>query len=192
MTRPTEGKITSGFNEPRPMSDPGKHIHGAIDIGDPVGTPIKAPESGSAFCYVGVRQDDGEYWPKMPMLHDKLFHWCNYFYDMFGGVIVLMAHNGDPREITRTHIITHCYGNQIFNKSIFKDYPAPAPWVEQAQDWRFPVHGIFTDKIMVSEGDIIGFVGNAGYSTGPHIHHEIHHGYKYEKHADRVNPEEIF
>lgn len=192
MTRPTPGKITSCFHDPRPLSDPGKHVHGAIDIADPIGTPIKAPESGSAFCYIGVRSDGCEYWPEIPMIHGKLFPWCNYFYDMYGGIIILLVFDDIELKIIRTHVIAHSYGNQIFNQSIFRMVPARNPWIEQTEDRRFPVHGVFTDKLMVSEGDVIGFVGNAGYSTGAHVHWEIHHGYKYEKHKNRINPEEIF
>ena len=62
-------------------------------------------------------------------------------------------------------------------------------WTEQKADDRFPIIGVHTEKIIVKEGDSIGFVGNAGYSTGPHIHWEIHHGYKWQKHNDRLNPE---
>ena len=190
MTVPIKGAITAGFYDPRPLSDPGKHIHGAIDIKNIIGEIIKAPESGTCFAYVAIRPKSGRYWPQMPMIHRKPFHWCNYFYDMYGGIIVLMAHDGNPREITRTHIITHSYGNQIFNKSVFSDFPKH--WIEQKKDNRFPIHATYTDKIVVAEGDPIGFVGNAGYSTGPHIHWETHHGYKWEKHNDRYNPEKFY
>ena len=188
MTGPTPGKITSGFIEPRPLSNPGKHKHGAIDIRAFTGSIIKAPESGTVFAYIGIRYQEATYWPKMPMIHGKPFHWCNYFYDMYGGILVLQAHDGNPRMVTRTHIMAHCYGNQIFNDSILADFPQH--WIEEKEDKRFPIHGHYSDPIVICEGDPIGFVGNAGYSTGSHLHWEIHHGYKWEKHEDRVNPED--
>ena len=33
-------KITAGFHEPRPMSNPGEHPHGAIDIATKIGSAI--------------------------------------------------------------------------------------------------------------------------------------------------------
>ena len=189
MIKPVEGRISAGFYEPRPLSNPGEHIHGAVDIAAAVGSIIRAPESGTVFAYIGIRQKEVIYWPAMPTIHDKPFHWCNYFYDMYGGILVLQAHNCNPRITTRTHIMTHCYGNQIFNLSILGDFPQH--WIEENEDKRFPIHGHYSDSIVIKEGDPIGFVGNAGYSTGSHMHHEIHHGYKWEKHEDRINPEDF-
>ena len=187
MIKPVEGKITADFNEPRPLSNPGEHKHGAVDIVAPVRTIIKAPESGKVFCYVGIRPRSGMVWPRMFTVHGKAFPYLNYFYDMYGGIIVLQVYDDDSKNIIRTHVITHTYGNQIFNKSIFKDFEKI--WVEQAKDNRFPIHGTYTSLLVVKEGDSIGFVGNAGYSTGSHIHWEIHTGYKWNKHTDRINPE---
>ena len=41
---------------------------------------------------------------------------------------------------------------------------------------------------MLKPGDLIGYVGNAGYSTGPHVHWEIHHGWQIDYYGNRVNP----
>lgn len=187
MTRPIEGRITAGFNDPRPLSNPGKHKHGAIDIENDTRTIIKAPESGKVFCYVGIRPRSNMVWPRAFTVHGKVFPYNNYFYDMYGGIIVLQVFDNTGLNIIRTHVMAHSYGNQIFNKSIFKSFEKY--WIEQAENNRFPIHGTYTGMITVAEGDLIGFVGNAGYSTGSHIHWEIHHGYKWEKHSHRINPE---
>ena len=190
MIKPVNGTITSRFDEPRPLSNPGKHIHGAIDIAARTGEIIRAPEAGDVFCYVAIRQTKKQIWPELIALHNRSFPFLNYFYDVFGGIIVLQAHDKNIRAVKRTHIIAHCYGNQIFEKSIFKEYQKH--WIEESKNKRFPIHAIYTDNIIVEAGDLIGFVGNAGYSTGPHIHHEIHHGYKWERWEDRIDPEKYY
>jgi len=190
MTKPVEGRLTAGFNDPRPLSNPGDHIHGAVDIAAPIRTIIKAPESGKVFCYVGIRPKEGMVWPRAFTLHKKVFPYNNYFYDMYGGIIVLQVFDNTGLNIIRTHVMAHTYGNQIFNKSAFKRFDKM--WIEQAEDSRFPIHGTYTQVLIAAEGDPIGFVGNAGYSTGSHLHIECHHGYKWEKHEDRINLEELW
>ena len=190
MIKPIEGRLSAGFHDPRPISDPGKHIHGAIDIAAPVGVIIKAPESGKAFCYVGIRPKPGMVWPRAFEVFGKVFPYNNYFYDMYGGIIVLQVFDDTGLNIIRTHVMAHTYGNQIFGKSIFKSFEKY--WIEQAEDTRFPIHGTYTGMIVVAEGDPIGFVGNAGYSTGSHLHWEAHHGYKWNKYEDRINLEYLY
>jgi len=34
----------------------------------------------------------------------------------------------------------------------------------------------------VQQGDVIGFIGNTGLSTGPHVHYEVHIG------SDTIDP----
>ena len=45
-------------------------------------------------------------------------------------------------------------------------------------------------NIEVKAGDKMGYVGNSGWSTGPHLHWEIHPGDRKYGHGERLNPED--
>jgi hypothetical protein len=179
---PVKGNITTDFIERRPLSKPLEerdHIHGAIDIRADINTEILAPEGGTMFAWCAFRTKPGDVWPQMPVINDKPMPFCNYFYDTFGGVIVIWSG-------ARTHVITHSYGNQIFNKKMFQSNR----YYEEKADARFPLHAFYTDLCEVNEGAHIGYVGNAGFSSGPHVHYEIHKGHTWNRWEDRINPEE--
>lgn len=175
-----EVRITSPFTEPRPLGGPFTHIHGAIDIGAPVNTKIYAPEKGELFFYAGFR-DVGDM-RVTKTLPKYTFPFQYYNYDVYGGVIALFAESG------LIHIMTHSYINQLFNRSPIEIKLFVA---EEPAENTHPHHSIFSQPVLVKEGDHIGFVGNAGWSTGPHIHYEIHSG-SWKPHADRMNPERLF
>lgn len=178
--RPCPGPITTDFHEPRPVSDPGKHIHGAIDIGAPVGEPIRAPEAGVYMYWVAIRHKDGEYWPHEVIINDMKFYWSNYFYDMYGGLILVLSGDGK-----RVHIIAHSYVNQLFNKN----GKLQVRTYEEKIDKRFPLLAVYSKAEVCREGEKLGYVGNAGYSTGSHIHWEIHNGWSWDVWDKRINPE---
>jgi murein DD-endopeptidase MepM/ murein hydrolase activator NlpD len=159
------------------MSNPGLHPHGAIDIATDIGSKIIAPEKGALFLYWSQRIGDGIYWPDDG---SNPFPWRNYFYDMFGGVIVLKGESG------RSHLFAHIYINQLYNK---KNHSWTA--IEESADKRFPLTAMLAGGIIVEEGELIGWTGDAGFSTGPHCHYEIHKGFSWERWESREDPEKI-
>lgn len=190
MIKPVKnGTITADFDQRRPLSVPEEdrsYNHDATDFGlIPRGTDIYAPESGTMFCWTAYRKEGDERWPELPVVHGKPFTFANYFYDIYGGIIVLQVHL--DHNVIRTHIIAHTYANQIYNHLFKGEY---SPTIEEKKDNRFAIHGQYTKKIEVKAGDKIGEVGNAGYSTGPHIHWEIHPGNRRYNHGERLNPED--
>lgn len=184
------GVITTPFEEMRPLSVSLKkrnHIHGALDIAPVKDTSIYAPISGYVFGYMAVRfpHPFKQMWPEMPIIHDDQFSFRNYFYDMYGGVLVLQEID-DYENIINTHLLCHCWGNQIFNRIPLSS--VDIHYVEEKAKKRFPIHAFYTDRYKFNRGDKIGSVGDAGYSTGKHLHWEIHPGKSWVTYADRINP----
>lgn len=187
MIKPVDGPITAPFDQMRPLSRPVEertHVHGAIDIAAPIGAMIKAPEAGLVACAAIMRRDElvrSAKIPSFPLPFDIIAH--HYFLDIYGGLIILHAEKSG-----RTHVITHSYRRQMF----YRWAPiagVPVSVAESPEDERFPSCMVeYTDPIQVEAGETIGFVGNAGWSTGPHIHWEIHPGNRWTPHAARVDP----
>jgi murein DD-endopeptidase MepM/ murein hydrolase activator NlpD len=173
---PVAGKITATFGQPRPLEGPKTHIHGAIDIACPVGTAIFAPEDGVLFYGAVWRTGNKTDW-----ICRENYPWQNYFYDIFGGLIILKTFSG------RVHLFAHSYFNQLYNRGFVPDYQ----WIyiEQPEDERYPVHGMITNiGTPKKKGEHIGDVGNAGYSTGAHVHWEIHNAWEVTPYAERLDP----
>lgn len=186
MRAPITGSFrwTASFEEKRPLSAPlnkRDHIHGAEDLAPDGKQDIIAPEDGTVYFLSVIRNDltrsmnevqKGD-WP-----FD--FKGRSYFYDLYGGVIILIS-----SDRKRTHIMTHCYRNQLFNKTNSTIYVEESP-----KDERFPicVEHTFKSPRDVKEGENLCGVGNAGYSTGPHIHWEIHNGVEWNNFNDRIKP----
>lgn len=186
ILRPVDGPTTSRFDDPRPLSNPGQHPHGALDIAAQVGAPINAPEAGDYFFLALCRRDrnvtaDRVPWSQLQLGFDFQQHY--YFYDIYGGIIILLADSG------RAHILAHSYRNQIFNK-IASPQRETIITIESSADERFPaIVGEVTTPMRADPGDCIGYVGNAGYSTGAHVHWEVHPEYVWHRHRNRVDPE---
>lgn len=187
-----DGNITQTFNEK--SAHDSSHIHGAIDIGASIKTPILAPEDGNIFGWLAIRYKEGMFWPELPKVNNyNEYSFCNYFYDMYGGVTVLESSDSE-----RTHLFCHSYGNQIFNiafgeeniENVYPDGLQPTvKFVEQKKDSRWPILGIYTTKVKVKQGDVIGYIGHAGFNLGSHLHWEIHPGLNSCKPYDlRIDP----
>jgi hypothetical protein len=172
------GRISGRFNDPS-KSDP-KRIHGALDVAPVHSRDLVAPEDGIAFGWIARRTPNGpQYWPGRPDVHGETFPFANYFYDMFGGVVIVRT------AVGRTHVLTHSFGRQLTQHSIFEHWG----WAEEAAKERFPIFGIFSEQVPVAEGDVITRVGDAGFSTGAHVHWETHPSYAWAEHKQRIDTE---
>lgn len=176
------GVITANFFDPRPLSSPGQHIHGALDIagGDRL---VRSPVKGIARGYFINR---GAGW--LVADKDEIINlpFRDYYADIYGGIIVIMESGTG-----RMHIMAHFWPTNILNGN--KEQTQPfyfGRYVESSRMDRNPAFMIMTDQIEVKQGDILGPIGSAGFSTGAHIHWEVHHGWKIDDYKDRINPRE--
>jgi hypothetical protein len=115
------------------------------------------------------------YWPDNPA--ELLYAFRNYFYDTFGGLIILYGASGV------THVFAHIdaleIGRMCMGFSIVED----------------DIGLFFTNwknLYLAKAGATIGLSGNSGYSTGPHIHYELHYARKWIPHADRLDPKDLY
>jgi hypothetical protein len=185
-------KITTGFDEMRPLSVPEEqrdHPHGAWDIAAPTGTPIVAPEPGRLYYFVAIRASLDRKLGELDFNSHSPFEFRghHYFYDTYGVLIILIARN------ERTHIFAHSWLNQVYNRPPTGD-PLRWTYVESPKVERWPVMcwHTFEDRNRVIEGEKIGAIGSAGYSTGPHAHYEIHPTSVWTEHENRIRPETLY
>jgi hypothetical protein len=185
------GRITTPFDEMRPLSVPPaqrNHIHGALDLAGGDGI-IRAPAKGTAQGAVIFRSPGGAWGAKGLEEKSEIleFPWREYWYDIYGGIIVLYEPNG------RMHILCHVWAAQLLNH---QPHPAQFPfrfayYIEERETTRHPCHMMLTEATEIKEGQPLARVGNAGQSTGTHLHWEIHHTSKrIDDYAGRINPEE--
>ena len=171
-------KISAGFTEPRPLHKKPMHIHGAVDLAVPEKTAIYAPEPGLVYYHYNFRcakVTRNIYWSD-----GTWYAFSNYFYDVFGGLVIL-----EGKQLT--HVFAHIdYGtlNKMMNQHI------------TTREWHVDGDTIailnLDDPQPAMERDVIGYSGNAGFSTGPHIHWEIHRKRKWDKWERRINPKTLF
>lgn len=174
---------TGSFDQPRPLTAEKKtHIHGAEDLASGPGAKILAPEAGRLYCFCAIRPDTKRSLGELASVGWAFdFLGRPYFYDVYGGVLIIVSKDG-----SRTHLLTHSYRNQIFNEVGIRPIVQESP-----KDERFPIcaeHTFHNGGREVREGQEICGVGNAGFSTGHHIHWEIHHGQQWTEYHLRPRP----
>jgi len=181
MTFPVDApwRLSAGFDELRPLANP-RRPHGAVDLAVPIGTAIRAPEPGICYWHLQIRHGEGAhdlYWPD-----GVWFAFSNYFYEVFGGLVIF-----EGWKSKLTHVFAHLAGRDIVR--MLNMHKAEISYDEDRISYLFSNlrRGVATE-----EGTIIGYSGNAGQSTGPHIHYEIHNRRHYTAHADRQRPEGLW
>lgn len=176
------GTITASFYQPRPFKDP-THIHGALDISYGTGPfpdhRAVAPCTGTLVAYQFLRAPGSTWDPaeKASILHQPPRH---YFYDTYGGLITIEEPNG------RYHILTHFWAAALHDR--FKMRYVESSYVPKTLSPSFPCVAFISDPVKIREGDPLVLIGSAGYSTGSHIHWEIHPTRKLVPYADRIDP----
>ncbi len=151
--------ITDDFNTPR-----GAGPHRAWDIAHTRGATIHAPQRGRVLLWYMVRAGD---------VPSAAFDWPSgqanplswYFADRYGACVILLTDD-------YWWLFAHCSVVQLFRSGFFKDVEmdyAKIAYPEGAVE----VYANLRDMFVVNEGEMIGFIGNSGYSTGPHTHMEI-------------------
>ena len=187
------GVITTPFNEMRPLTVPPAqrwHVHGALDIarGDGV---VVSPVDGEAQAWAIFRgidpKTDGHAWGSSEKPDILALPWRGYWFEVYGGIITIIE-----RGTGRLHILCHFWPARILNH----DPEFDGPWhsiyyLEERTVTRWPSHILMTDQVYVKAGQRLAPVGNAGQSTGPHVHWEIHHqADMLDDYAKRINPQE--
>jgi len=171
------GIITSEFYDPRPISNPGAHIHGAIDITYEDTKMVYSPVKGIATMFMVHRPKDWV-WPKFEKEEITEIPIHDYWYDVYGGVVAIEEPNG------RYHILTHFYGKTLFEKYGIDKY------IESIEISRWCGIILQSKSFRVSRGDELVKMGNAGFSSGLHVHWEIHPTNKLVTYSKRINPHE--
>ena len=177
----SNGRVTASFDEPRPLSNPGLHIHGALDIAPQIGGDqfTMAPVAGKSRAYVFIRPRRDADWGRYDKLEIGRLPARRYWYDVYGGLIWL-EETGSPR----VHIMTHYWAAQL--QAAF----GRLEYIESDTDDPYPCIVLRSDVRAVSAGDRLAMVGDAGQSSGKHVHWEVHPSADLRPHAERIDPNE--
>lgn len=191
MIRPAAGPVPpfGHWATPRPLAPAiPTHVHGAMDITAPVNTPTVWPEDGFAYGFAVFRQESRkiEIWrDRLVNCREDSFPWPQYVYDVYGGVLVLKGDSG------AVHLMCHHYMRQMFYSSALP--PEAWEYQEDGADTPFPMTmwHTFSTPHRVKAGEAACRIGNAGQSTGSHLHWEMHNGWEWTPFNKRPDPEKI-
>ena len=187
------GIITAGFDELRPLSVPmdrRDHVHGALDISGGDGI-VLSPVDGEAQGFVIFRGVEPSVqirnWGQDEKPDILSLPWREYWQDIFGAIIVIIE-----RGTSRLHILAHFWPSKVLNHD--PEFGGPFHsiyYLEERSKTGWPSHILMTDEVYVKQGQRLAPLGNAGYTTGPHVHWEIHHqADMLDDYAKRINPQE--
>lgn len=167
------GRVTAGFSDPRPLSNPGAHVHGAIDVAGGTGLVV-APCSGKLQAYVFLRQKDG--WARDEKTEILALPPRDYWYDTYGGIIAIEDLRGEY------HLLCHFYASKL--QARFGTFTL----VESKGEGRQPPIALLSKEVYIKKGEPLVHIGNAGFSTAAHLHWEVHHTRDLEPYAARIDP----
>jgi len=172
----TRGTITTPFGEPRPVEGAKTHIHGALDVAGGNMQAI-APVSGTVRALVFLRSQTP--WAKPDKDVIMALPCREYWYDIYGGIIELRADDGTY------HLLTHFYASTLQKRFGRFEY------IESKAETRTPTIALCSEPFHILEGGRLCEVGNAGYSTGAHIHWEVHPTIGITSYASRIDPTKL-
>ncbi len=176
-----------------------------------LGVGFYAPEDGQVVFFAAFRPNVsrgmGEFGRRLPReFFDIKNHF--YFYDAYGALVILKGVSG------MVHVFTHSWLNQLFNltgpylesrqraekegtdesrtRGMERFKTTEATGNDDSGRWPLTALSNLHSPFKVQEGELIGGVGNAGFSTGRHIHYEIHDRSSWQEHRNRIDPKDIY
>lgn len=151
------GRTVAEFNflqrnaTPLALSQEGLHLLPAQPgLGDESFTPSLWPVTGQITCSFGERLD--------PFSGEGEFH---------NGVDISASY-GTPVHVTADGVVTAVEEHPGYGRVVVVDHGfGMATWYGHLSDFRAEL------SQKVHRGDVIGYSGSSGHSTGPHVHYEI-------------------
>jgi len=178
-----DGRVSTGFWDLRPYSipvDQRTYIHRAWDF-TCKSTPrqrILAPEDGAVFYQAIMRSAPSRQrdhtWPE-----GGWYLFSNFYYDNMGALAILQGKESGLMYCF-CHLDIDIMVHMLEGKHI------PYEWVQHRWSYNDYVRWIitFNNKRTVLQGDTIGWIGDAGYSSGYHTHMQVHASVDYNSRID--------
>jgi hypothetical protein len=180
-----DGLVTSRFDEAR-----GGHVHGALDIMGPVGTPWRALKDGEAMWHqiLLVSKDRNIYnnWGNIRWMNGSSYPFANYSVEFYGVCCVLVCEG--HREM-----YLYAHGNPDLMGPFFTARPTRFFYSKKSNDEY--IISMWTEPCKMQQGDCVGYMGFAGQTMPTpfesHLHIEGHPGTTWAKHENRIRMEDI-